>query len=340
MNTQKQEEILKNFKVVPESEPVDPNSVMMLPSMNLPGMRVRWAYERGIHKNILLKVHGGLGDQICAGPTLRFVLDTMKELDVSLLALTPELFYHLPFKKIFSPDEEFPAIGDYFIFDLFAKQDYFILNFIKHEHIHCVDFSALVGFQSMVPNAYREIQIYPPEAAIEKADPYGNGVVLHPGLSWQSRTMPTWWWNKVIFTLKDSGIRPIIIGKKYHNATTIEGLEVQGCIDLRDKMELMETIALLQSSKVVLTNDSSPLHMAASGDAWIGYITVARRPEYLTHTRHGQVGWRMENLSLGGIWEQKDVYLKAGNIADIGDELRDSWLPTPESFAEWAISKL
>ena len=342
MSTQK--EFLRNFEVHGDGHPVDPNSFMLLPAMNIPGMRVRWAAENKVSQSVLLKVHGGLGDQICAEPTVRFAVETLKDVEISLLAMTPELYSHIPFKKVYEKGD-YPNLGEHLIFDLFAQQDYFILNYIKHEHCHCVDFSCLVAFQGMVPQEFRQINLKPSEESFAKIEPHAgpDKVVVHCGKSWQSKTFPNWWWNRVLARLKEKSAVPILIGKSENpNSVTgmIEGIDIEGCIDLRDKLQIMETVALLQKSKVLLTNDSSPMHMAASGDAWIGFVTMARRPEFLTHTRHGQFGWRMENMSRDGIWSKKDVYLKAGHIEEIGDELRDSRLPTPEAFADWGIDRL
>jgi hypothetical protein len=318
------------------------NATTPIPLMNFPGGRNRWAKERGIERSLLMKVHGGLGDQICTEPALRFALETFKGVEISLFALDPILFQHLKFKNVFNMARgESPGFG-YNVFDLFATDVYFINNFIHHDRCHAVDYSALVAFQGMVPKAYRELKTVPSRECFDKIDPYLEGchVVVHPGKSWQSKTFPVSWWNAVLARLKSHGVTPLIIGRKFRTTSTIEGLNTEGCIDLRDKLELMETVALLQGTQVVLTNDSSPLHFAATGDAWIGYVTMARRPEFLEHQRNGQQGWRMENMSLGGIWEHRDVYLESGHISDIGDELRDSWLPKPEDFADWAIERL
>ena len=82
--------------------------------------------------------------------------------------------------------------------------------------------------------------------------------------------------------------------------------------------------------------------MAAAGDAWIGFIATCKHPDMIMHWRHGQWAWREKNLGLGGIWDvldycpNKDSDVTAENV---GDHL-ETWLPSPESFAEWGIEKL
>lgn len=322
--------------------PTNINGMMLIPEMNLPGMRARWAIAGGFERNIVMKVHGGLGDQVCSEPTLRFALETLKDVDITLFAMNPELFSHLKFKDVYNIAKgEFPG-SRYAVFDLFVTTEHFIVNFLCHDNIHAVDFSCLVAFQSMLPAAYREIVLKPSVEDFQKIQPYvgGDRIVLHPGRSWPSKTFPESWWNDVIARLQSKGVTPVIIGKPHFNAGTIDGLNLDGCIDLRNQTSTMEMVALLQKIPVVLTNDSSPLHMAASGDAWIGYVTMARRPEYLTHVRKNINGWRMENLGKGGLWEKYDFYLNMAGIDKIDENDLMRWLPTAHEFADWGISKL
>ncbi len=108
------------------------------------------------------------------------------------------------------------------------------------------------------------------------------------------------------------------------------------------KLSIMESVALLQTANVLLTNDSAPLHMAASGDAWIGFVATCKHPDMITHWRNGQWSWRMKNHGKGGIWDvldhcpNKAETLEAENV---GAELLTSWLPDPVAFANWALDK-
>jgi hypothetical protein len=122
-------------------------------------------------------------------------------------------------------------------------------------------------------------------------------------------------------------------------------VDTAGCTDVRNKHTVLETIWLLQQTKVLLTTDSSPLHMAASGDAWIGMVSTAKRPDLITHWRHGEFGWRMKNFSKSGCWEYlKEDYgpnkPKGVDVSRVPDDVLRSWLPDPKEFAQWAVNKV
>ena len=80
-----------------------------IPWQQIPGARVCAATERGVARNLLFHTWGGLGDQACAEPTLRYALKHFTKCDVSLVTDHPELFSHLKFKRVFHLNEEQPS---------------------------------------------------------------------------------------------------------------------------------------------------------------------------------------------------------------------------------------
>ena len=105
----------------------------------------------------------------------------------------------------------------------------------------------------------------------------------------------------------------------------------------------METISLIKQSKVILTNDSSPLHMAVDSDAWIGYIATCKHPDCIAHWRRGEWSWRMVNHGKGGIWDVLDYCPNKKNEVTaefVPEALLRTWLPDPVEYARWAVSKL
>lgn len=340
-------------------EPIEPakpkkleyNDKLQMEAMLLPGFRRSISLQNATFKNILIRALGGLGDQVCAEPTLRYALETFKGWDVSLLTRNPQLFEHLKFKKVYNLSKgELAVWNDYNIFDTLVTHEHLPWEFICHVYINCVDFASLSAFRCQIPIKYKEIQLLPKSEAYVTVDTIiseelknKEWVVIHPGKHWPSKTFPKWWWDRVLAYLVKNKVTPIIIGG--HQPAMGTALEVgtvnidpTGCIDLRCKLDLMESVALLKRSKVLLTNDSCALHMAAATNAWIGYVTLAKHPEHLTHYRHGEFGWRQENLSRGGLWEVSNV-IEGVTIVDIGDENMKKWLPKPESFALWGLSR-
>jgi hypothetical protein len=133
-----------------------------------------------------------------------------------------------------------------------------------------------------------------------------------------------------------------LIGKTSAEHGTVD-VATTGCLDLRDKTSVMDTVALVQEAKVVVTNDSSPLHMAASGDAWILYAATCKHPDFLTYWRHGTWGWRMENMGRGGIWDTYSFLPNNSKMIEV-DQCDEAtllkWLPEPQVMVERALFRL
>src|SRR4051812_36281382 len=105
---------------------------MVVPAMLIPQFRSAIAIQEGVEKKILLKTWGGLGDQICAEPTLRWALSHFKDCEVSLASEHPYLFQHLQFKEVFNLKRERPIFENYFAFDTIVDQNHIVSQFMSH----------------------------------------------------------------------------------------------------------------------------------------------------------------------------------------------------------------
>lgn len=325
------------------------SDVIQMPANFIPAFRSDLARQRRVERNILLRTWGGIGDQICAEPTLRYALKTFKDCKVSLASECPYLFQHLNFERVFDLREIQPIWSNYLLFDTIKNQtsEDLFTQFVSHMLTNCVDYPSICAFRCMLPISDREVKLVPTEEDFWKVSLAGDPdwrIVIHPGRHWQSKTFPKAWWETVVNCLVDFGATPVLIGGNVDdNRGTVDIEPPEGCIDLRGKLRLMETVALLKSSRVLLTNDSSPLHMAVDSDAWIGFVATCKHPDYIMHWRRGQWAWRMQNLGRGGIWDHVDFCPNRNeelSMENVGQDRLMSWLPDPREFAEWGISKL
>lgn len=317
----------------------------IVPSEWIPRYRTSRAVQRGVEKNLLFRTWGGIGDQICAEPTLRYAFKTFKDCRISLASERPELFSHLPFKDVYNLNTEQFDASKYFVFETIVPPAHIVSQYVSHCLTNCVDFPSLCALRSQLPNADKEIvlkPVLPIESSIANFD-HKNTVCIHAGKHWPSKTFPKDWWDAVLSGLVENGIKPVLIGADTDDNRGTVDVNPKGCIDMRNKLSILESIYLLQQTPVLLTNDSSPLHMAASGDAWIGYIATCKHPDYITHWRHGEWQWREVNLGKGGMWDLMDncPNKKDGVTVEFVDEatLR-SWLPEPKEVVEWTMKKL
>lgn len=321
----------------------------------VPRYRLIHARDYGNLRRIVLHLSGGIGDQICAEPTLRYAIKVRDQggLDkVSLATSMPELFSHLKFDQVFSGGESYD-LKEWYQFRVYPQDIGLQMEFISHGITNCVDALSLYAFRMQLPNKDKELLITPrnPRGALEKLIMDNETIIIHPGKHWPSKTFPKWWWDKVINTIADAGIKPILIGANTDGNRSTVDVDAERCHDLRNKTMLAELAWICQRATVVLTNDSSPLHFAASadpneikntGNAWIGYLATCKHADFITHWRKGQFAWREVNFSNGGVWDKFDFItnkMEDTRIDSCTDEEMISWLPDPVKYAEWAIEK-
>lgn len=327
-----------------QSQKWDSSQPIRVPQNQLPVYRVNNAVRRGVEKNIIFRTWGGIGDQICAEPTLRYALKMFKTADISLASERQELFKHLKFKRVFDLNEELPNYDKYLMLDTITSPDEsnLVWMFFSHLLTNCVDFPTLCALRSQLPNRDKEIHLdgVMPQG-IDLAEVI-NGIAIHPGRHWQTKTFPKAWWDRVLASIKVRGRTPVIIGGTADDNRGTVDVDTTGCVDLRDKLTISESIWVTQNIRVLLTNDSAPLHMAASGLAWIGFIATCKHPDMITHWRNGRWQYREVNFGKGGIWEHVDYcpnQKQTVEVEKVDQKLLESWLPNPTEFAEWAVQK-
>jgi len=324
-----------------------PGDQVRIPFEMHPLFRTEHAIQKGVEKNILFHTWGGLGDEICTEPTLRYALKKFKGAKISLAAERPELFSHLEFHEVFDlSKKEIPDVEKYLLFETITPPDdsNMIWLFFSHMLTNCVDFPSLCSLRLQLPNADKEIQIVGKDPNIDDSLRYytEGGIFVHPGRHWQSKTFPKDFWDGVLNGIKRYGRQPIIIGGNLDDNRGTVDVDTRGCIDLRGKLSISESIWLLQRASVLLTNDSAPLHMAASGNAFIGFIATCKHPDHITHWRNGVFQWREKNFGSGGAWDVIDFCPNNGKrveIEYIDPKLLESWLPKPYDMADWAVEK-
>ncbi len=349
--------------VDPPRRKVDPNQRVAIPVSHHPQFRTEIAIQSGVEKNLLFRTWGGLGDQICAEPTLRYVLKNFRNAKVSLASECPELFEHLKFERVFDLNDVRPNYSKFLLFDTIASPDEsnMVWQFINHMLTNCVDFPSLCAIRCQLPVSEKEILLSPPSPPEEVLSKFfgpsrvfevgTDRVLIHAGRHWPSKTFPKDWWDAVISGLVREGITPVLIGSDTDDNRGTVDVDATKCVDLRKKTSIMDCVWLCQHADVLLTNDSAPLHMAASrdpkdvtsGQAWIGYVATCKHPDLITHFRNGQWQWREENLGVGGIWETIDHCPNQDKevlIDKVEEAVLRSWLPNPEDVVKWTLKKL
>lgn len=341
----------KHYTVIP-SPNKQVEDCYLLPLNEVPSFRVWDACEKKVAHNLLFSTWGGIGDQICAEPTIRYAIKNFKQEKISLLSKYSELYSHLKFDHIYSSEQEVPW-SNYLHLRTAVPSEDFTAEFFSHMLTNCIDFPAICALRMQLPTPQdKQILLTGKEPSGSAADELNRlskpPILVHPGKHWATKTFPKEWWDEVLYWLRTE-TTPVIIGGTISDRTTVD-VDTDNCIDMRGKLSVQETVWLCQHAAVLLTNDSSPLHMAASDDAkdvssmpWIGFIATAKRPEYIMHWRAGHFGYREQNFSSGGLWDiQNYCPNQTGTImADkIDEKTLLSWLPRPRDYAQWALGKV
>ena len=88
-------------------------------------------------------------------------------------------------------------------------------------------------------------------------------VVVHPGAGTQAKRWPVTYWRRLIDSLRDEGFFVAMIGAEEDRPFSGMIRHRPGVIDLTGKLQLTETLALLDRSELFIGVDSGPAHLAA-----------------------------------------------------------------------------
>jgi hypothetical protein len=328
------------------------NDKVQMPAVQLPAYRTSVAIRDGVEKEILFTTWGGIGDQLCAEPTLRFAIDTFKDCRISLATEIPEVFAHLNFHKVFDLKLEIPDYDKFFVLETITHTESLTWQFMSHMVTHCVDFPSLCALRCQLPIAYKPIQIScsPPGMGSRVREKlyairleHYRHVLIHAGRHWESKTFPKDWWDAVYDEVVTAGLIPVLIGKDVDfNVGVVDVKCDEHGIDLRNQCSLSETLWLCQKAGLMICSDSAPMHMAAPGEAHIAFVATVKHPDYITHWRRGGWGWRMKNFGKGGMWELMDYCPNKEQTIEVDkcpEEQLVKWLPEPKEIVEWIASR-
>lgn len=325
--------------------PSQPTGLYEVAPHEIPAIRIATAIGNKSDKELCFVVGGGLGDRVCAEPTLRYAIENFQGVNISLICDTPQLFDHLEFKEVFNFKDKHPIIGRHLYLHTYPTTPLFN-QFVNPNLFHCVDYPSLAALRMQLPMSYKTVDICPqfPDRsrkgnlnyAVTQDEKY---VILHLGKSWPSRTFPTWWWENIISSLIASGKKPVLIG---NNCVEISDFWKSVCVDLTDSLNLDQYLFICFHCNYMITNDSSPLHIAAAGEkAKIAFVSTCRRGDLITHYRP-EYGAGMKDFAHGWMWSEYNLIpnnLDVLTMQDVPFGKIDDWLPPTEEVVDWIVEE-
>jgi hypothetical protein len=262
------------------------------------------APDYNFQRHVIIDVQGGLGDQIDAEPTVQYLLKHIYPYeDVRLMTHFPRVFEHLDIPVAYHGQLDYSLDTQPYHIITLPGPDTLMWKYASNLLCHTVDFCSLAILRRTLPDADKTITLSCKESEIEEVksvigDNLQNMVLVHAGKHWPSKTFPKEWWQEIIDGIQEAGITICLIGKDDPDCTRgVIDLECrEGMLDTRNLLSLGGLIALISQSKVLLSNDSSPIHIAGAFENWVVLIPTCKHPDHLLPYRHGTKAFRTSSL--------------------------------------------
>lgn len=270
----------------------------------LRGDIAQWEQDTPDYKypqNILVSVTAGMGDQLCAEPAIRFTRKLYPDANMFVVTHFPRLFEHLDMPVL--KYEEWNGSSEAILTMYTCPDDAQSEHNLSHVLFHPTDFASMSMVKRTIPNHEKDIKlkvdIEDVSSILEltKDKPKNKKLlVVHAGKWWPSKTLPIEWWQEIIDKLSKK-VCICLVGKTVDDKQGYLPLECpKDGIDLRDLTTLGELIALISLSKVTLTNDSLPVHIAGAFDNWLVTIPTCKHPDHMIPFRNGTQYYKTKTL--------------------------------------------
>jgi hypothetical protein len=267
----------------------------------------------GHRLHLYVSVNGGLGDQLCAEPAVRFMREQMYPNDEMVVATHwPRAFRHLTKLGVTVVAHGRANLSNdtpYFITQSLPGPDTLQWRIVSHLLCHSVDYTAMALMKRTLPFADKQMQFEvgaSERKALAELVPEPRGMVaVHPGRHWNSKTFPVAWWQAVIDGLVEFGRRVCIVGQDALGDPpdftagargTVDVVAREGVLDLRNTLTLGVFAALLEQAGALVSNDSAPVHLAGSFDPFIVLIPSCKHPDHILPFRHGSQQYKTKAL--------------------------------------------
>lgn len=252
-------------------------------------------------KHILISVNGGLGDQISADPAIRFMKKYVyPDAHYTILCHWPRALEQLREYGMeiyehgkWSPKNDTP----YYNTISLPGPDTVNWMVVSNLMCHTVDYISMALLKRTLPFLDRTISLRYSEQEVQSLKEITgltslrNLVVFHAGTHWEAKTIPQDWWQKLADALQSKGITVCLVGKSDDTRGVHDLIARDGMIDLRDRLSLGELISVIGEAKVLISNDSSPIHIAGAFDNHI-ILLPYKHPDHTLPYRKGTVNYK------------------------------------------------
>jgi hypothetical protein len=238
-------------------------------------------------RHILVVVSGGLGDQVDAEPTVRFIKKMYEGDDIIITSHFPRLFKDIGLTSL--RHDNFTARNDtpYYRINTFPDPTTVTYSVVSNLMIHTVDYCAIASLNRTLPLEDKVMKLSTSKEDDDELDKVLNGfdltkaVLIHPGRHWNSKSFPREWWQEVADKIS-AKVPVCLIGTDDNDNRGAYQLDLpDNSINLIDRTSVGSLISAISRSPILLSNDSSPIHLAGSFDNWIVAIPTCKHPDHI-----------------------------------------------------------
>lgn len=309
----------------------------------------KWEADKGNYRykhHIFVSVSGGLGDQICAEPAIRFMQKHLYPYDEIIVASHwPRVFSHLNGNiKVVKQGEFADAIDTpYYLMQSHPDVKSLQWAVVSNLLCHTVDFCAISMLKRTLPLHDKNIKLavslddFAKLIDLTGVTRLDDLVLVHAGRHWRTKTFPAEWWQGIVDGITENGMKVCLIGK--NDETTRGTADVvcpEGGIDLRDLLGLGELFALISSAKILVSNDSAPVHIAGAFDNHIILIPSCKHPDHILPYRNGSPYYKAcalyKKLTLDDVSSHPNNAYQVSGDFDVKDW--NEYLPEIDSVVE------
>ena len=242
----------------------------------------------------------GLGDTICATPTIRKVSEAY-DAPISVYSKHPEVFKNLSYVESslhYDDIHENQELKD--SYDYYYQTEIALTHFndqdvkFKHSHMDIRQIHAnFIGFTLLKKDSHCDF-------IADRYKPIDNlpekYIVIHATESWPSKDWGFENWNSLCNTL-DYPI--VMVGKESSEVGSFNvqkptyDLRPKMGLDLRNKTNVHQLWHVLDKAQLVITNDSSVMHLSGTTDTEILVLGSSQRPELRFPYRKGSQEYKI-----------------------------------------------
>ena len=249
----------------------------------------------------------GLGDLLCATPTIKVIAESYGQ-KITILSSLPELFKNNPYVE---KSYKFNSMNyDYFVDNYIIHNSFYNVGKknergieYKHNKIDIRQFHAInLGFMLLKD----EMEcFYQPTEPCKLHIPTEKYVLVHAAQNWASRTWSAENWAELCRKLIELSYVVIVIGKDssevgfFNVQKPVFNINVDKCIDYTNKTSISDCWYLIDKCHAFVTMDSGLLHLAGTTDANIIQLGSSINPEFRKPYRKGSQDYKLKYVSGG-----------------------------------------